>query len=385
MCLFILSLLFGIDVVRAQTETPTPEPTPTFHPLFVTSTPSSPQDYTCPGYQPVGWGYVTPAPSWLLQCYQCVTPGFGYEWPTFEWDGFGTPEATTTPFFTPTATQELLVPEVCYAGVCFDEEIIHPYHLDFTYSTISMPYLSVDFLPDGYSYSVGIAESGHISISPKATSPYYGVVRKYFKCAHPVTITIIYSDIPEIPAETVIELSQNDDVLYSFFEYYRPDGLEQEFHLIYDVEVHYNQEIIALDFQTRFEFSGLVGLDNEFDIGITWWNGGYDPIPEPTPFSGYCGVVVAEGGGGGGVDDPFSIPGIWVGVGDCFSIGSVTIPLEWLDFIFSGIEDVITPGFEVCFVPIAFGDLNMFGLTISLDYMAIAMAMVLLIRIITRS
>jgi hypothetical protein len=88
--------------VSAQDPTPqmegTPEPnltdtpTPTFEPMVKTSTPRPTEDNTCPGYQPIGWGQITPDPRWLDNCRNCITPTVSDIWPTY-----GVPGCSTTP------------------------------------------------------------------------------------------------------------------------------------------------------------------------------------------------------------------------------------------------------------------------------------------------
>ena len=108
-----------------------------------------------------------------------------------------------------------------------------------------------------------------------------------------------------------------------------------------------------------------------------------DPVEE---IDSYCSSVQAEGTGTEGDEDTFQLPGINIGVADCVTVAGITVPLDWTDTLFgTGWEDWNLPGMQICFTPIDFGTLTLFGITIDLDLIALGMAGVVLIRLITRS
>jgi hypothetical protein len=119
-----------------------------------------------------------------------------------------------------------------------------------------------------------------------------------------------------------------------------------------------------------------------------WLCSGGDPNQEDpeVPGTGYCDVVQPSR------DDPIGIglPGPVIGPKSCLQIGGWTIGLTWLSTLaeLAGIENpqsYTVPGFIICLRPIVFGDVNLFGQQVSLDFIAAVMAGVAGIRLMMRS
>jgi len=115
---------------------------------------------------------------------------------------------------------------------------------------------------------------------------------------------------------------------------------------------------------------------------------GGTPTPTPTPTGiapTYCSEV--NGGSYGFGNDELELPFIGRGeIAACAGLPEVTIPLSGLNWL-PGIEfeDSEFPGLSLCFYPVYFGDIDIFGVSVSLELLVGIMSAVLVIRWYFRS
>ena len=369
-CLLTYLLVLGIKPgqVYAQEDTPTP----TNQPIYVTPVPEV-EDFTCPGTQPQGWGEVTPSAYWNLNCGQCVTPVSNYVWPTLDPEIWGTPVPTE------------IVNITNYEGVYMD-------------------YQNVVFPPDELQrYETVNGLFGYLGRGWKTySSTSHEMYTAAMKIHYGGNSTGSYGFTFRIKA---YNYTTNDDLVYMTVE---RDGFIQG---VYPVSPGQSVEldVVTGTFPGTWDYEAILTVYTEddrdggaYDVYITTetiapagarldsviefmyqqhiW---VDPVEE---IDSYCSSVQAEGTGTEGDEDTFQLPGINIGVADCVTVAGITVPLDWTDTLFgTGWEDWNLPGMQICFTPIDFGTLTLFGITIDLDLIALGMAGVVLIRLITRS
>jgi len=387
--LFYLSLLFcllllGInqDVVLAD-ETPTP----TFYPLYVTQTPSNSDNYNCPDGQPSGFGTVTPNPQWLLHCGQCLTPEPSDYWPTDEPSGTVTPEPTEVPEGFPDddlPTLRSVASEAYYKDD--NPSIIYEIFLEDT-----------EFRSDhdGYYYMQPEAATETV----QNIAGYYYAYHEGRGSAYEGFVQSIRVNLGGMVAFGDCTFTWSDDLGNSWehtlgygqtqyetiMDWSMVSTFEGEFN--YVLEIHYEDtgnRLFSEGCKVDFDYTSRATGDNSENWNTIIWNRGYYQVPQDV---GMCAEINGEGEGEELPDDDiFSLPEILVGNMSCFSIGGFNIPLGWLETLFGvSAENIAIPSIEICFVPLIFGSLNLFGLGINMDLIASAMAGILLIRIITRS
>ena len=373
-CLLTYLLVLGIKPgqVYAQEDTPTP----TNQPIYVTPTPEV-EDFTCPGTQPQGWGEVTPSAYWNLKCGQCVTPVSNYAWPTLDPDVWGTPVPTEIQGVT---EYEFTWLEDFNSGVQYYPKI--NYHTETAGVTIRFA---------GKSFAMHSTESGQyytnafdttLSLTRTTTGTEYSISLGFENLtSENITVTLGsgsgIEQVITIPPETGTQELFRDTVV--------PPGTAIVDKIV-TVYVEYSKGW-GIDYRIWWSGATTAAFSTADEVWDMTWYQSIMSETEPETGSGYCATVEGEEAGGLGEDeDTFQLPGINIGVADCVTVAGITVPLDWTDTLFgTGWEDWILPGMQICFTPIDFGTLTLFGITIDLDLIALGMAGVVLIRLITRS
>lgn len=382
-CLLILLAVSGIKQVNAQTDTPEPPlptntPTPTFVPIF--SPPDEVEiDYTCPGYQPEGWGTVTPSAWWYMNCARCVTP----QAPGEEWDWGDNPIQTTetvTPTeITTTPVAGNLYPYLYYSGT----QAEYPPKIEFTVSDpisttseiVFEGYVTIRDQPINQNFYLNYSISANMN-KPWNESGYYYLISK-IKCFSDSCIITNEGVTTELTFNTSATIWQSANIPSNSAQIITNEITNLEVTIIN--ATHQSTEK-GFYLWTETENGSVAAPKGTLTTTITW-----DSIPIGTP-TYFCSNV-QDGGeyGVGSPDDVFSIPIIAAGEGTCLQFFSATIPLSWLEFVWDQAQDLKLPAFNLCFKPISFGELKLFGMSINMDLLAYAMAGVVLIRILTRS
>lgn len=400
-CFLFLLILFpvsGINPVYAQTPTDTPVPTatPTYSPIFNPVTPTQ-INVECPGSQPIGWGTVTPAPIWSMYCQKCVTPiPGGWNWgenplnqieyqPTNFYGWTPTP-ITDNPTPIPTPTQNFVDLDTIHMhGVENLENIIEgqPFltgandvrynamHLD-SYRTIQVPSNYPGVLTKYY-----VQFDGTFAAVGQGSSTYTGTLALK-----------IYCDTNECHIKhngNTIDLTNGQSyTIWTGSLILNQGGVLQTG--VIDLEISFistNNSYRHLDIELTKNAYWLFD-HNTYSTMFTW---DYEPISlEPEPIDSYCSEVLPNQDTPG-LGDPgsFELPTPGIGQSTCFTFLNLTIPLAWLSPAWPDAHDIGLPGWNFCFMPIHFGNLSMFGLSIDLDLIAMAIGAIVLIRLITRS
>lgn len=393
--LLTFSLHSGIKPVNAQeiTDTPTPIPTntPTYVPIFNPVT-KTPVNVECPGHQPIGWGEVTPAPMWSMYCMQCVTPeSNGWDWGENPFDA--TPTSDLTPGNTPTPTPQFKEMEVLFNWPysSYPDELI-PANTMHSTNMFEVSY------GDIYNLTYYMRESSveEPYINSRIYGQYYGV---YYLPGRGPSMSGYNSGV-----KVTGECRAIDGCLLNFEDVEYPLNYGQKFTFYEGIvnlgaganlvtgEINFYVDIYKDSVETNKQgFTVRVEkLSNYIFYDSSWFNDfiwDYDPISfEPPPPDTFCSTVL------GNDTDPvlgeegsFKIPVPSIGQGVCFSTISFNIPLDWLSSVWPEAQDISLPGVNFCFLPISFGNLSMFGISIDMDILALAMAAIVLLRFITRS
>jgi len=362
-------------------------PTPTYVPFWETPTPEI-FDKTCPDGQPTGWGVVTPSARWLLHCSNCVTPESGYDWNQITTPDY-TPEATTTP--EPTET-----PNPGDDVIGLFTNIYYPWWEESDPSTYPIDLEpEVEYYTDAHIGNLWGNNGGLTGFATQNIDYYYHVYHEGRGPAYAgwtqslmVECKNGYHDglarfVVNYPGGTHttawLGSGQSETVNIATW----PTDLTNDQWYSFNIEVQYENRPKPAMFPQIY--GGMTGDNNYYEVYITWHRGEYVPSGSSGGDS-YCAEVESEGEDGSSEDDDFTLPGIGMGVANCYILGGFNIPLSWLDVFFPGsIDDVSIPSAEFCFIPLDFGNLNIFGITIDLDWIAAAMAAVVLFRLIVRS
>lgn len=334
------------------------EPTETYEPLFKTPTPQPPKDYTCGNGMPGGWGTVTPDPWWNINCSQCLLTQTPNGTP-------GTPEITQTPTPAPGGNFELY---------CYD---------------------TTDHQCNGqHGKDVSIFWNNHSNES----AAWVGYRCEDGKTCTDTIVTIYWK-------VTGVHTAERWDVTRQWWHQQFGEGIwgnnyEQE-HLECN-ETNYCQANNNWSGNFILQmFGGQTNVILKAGSKMSQWSyasyGGADgllvsfspldqatPTPAPTQINSYCANLPGSGGGGGD-DGMGALPVIRVGTGSCVTISAIDLDSADWPIIGEIIGDINFPGFQVCFKPVIFGTLAMFGLTVNLDTIAAVMAGVVAVRIMTRS
>jgi len=392
LCFFFLLIcwpLSGIKTVQAQ------ESTPTFQPLY-TQQPTYIPNSICPGYQPSGWGAVTPDPVWYLYCSKCITPEGSYNWPTYEWPEL-TPQPTLTG--TPEPTQTLALPlglslqhnyEPGGSGGGFlDAGILYEHCINVDVDPI--PQININ----------NLAGDSSIPVTWGIDFEWYGIHNANSYAPYDVSPVMRFYN--SWYADCFVEIIDGRHEGESFWL--------TEYHQYKDLPIlhtyRHNEEFSFNEFDrmnVTCDYSDYRGYEMQISLRLstlndswtmntitTWWPydiGARPPdILTPTPTivptssgSDYCDIVLPESGG----EPALPIPKI--GEPACASLGGLTIGMGWFNTLFgTSLADLVIPGIEACFIPIEFGELQILGVTVNLDLIALGMASILLFRIILRS
>ena len=367
-CLLLCLLALGIDPVLADT------PTPTYEPLWQTPTPETPLNYDCPEGIPVGWGTVTPSPRWLLHCEKCITrDDYDFGEPP---EGWPTPEPTEVPADAPPEGEFDNSDLYFWSGAIAINEG-EPEVLDWEANIHAMSNLDDDY----YYYATLGIDTYKVSTSSQQYSQSVKLrISNYY--TQGVDIEFLSGSlegeeyhIDAGPEDLVITLASgySSKVMWSYAE-------EMTMLVIVDnpIGTQTNQVIMGLEVTLDDFYGAEQGGTVTYQYDLEYSSGGGG-----TGGDSFCDEVESIDDAD---DDDFEIPFIGVGVANCYVLGGFNIPLSWLDVFFPGsVDDVAIPSAEFCFIPLDFGNLSIFGIQIDLDWIASAMAAVVLFRLITRS
>lgn len=387
-CIFLLTFspVLGIDHASAQdptsTDTPSDTPTPTNAPIFTDPTLVPTGHYVCTGNQPIGWGTVTPDPYWLMQCGMCITPDSSDFFGDNPFDITSTPDPNITPTVTPTITatpqNDLLDAALRVGGMPVPIEI----------PTNEFRTTTSDLLTYG--------QIGGINITD--TAPQYTPITGSIK------LEIAYNLVDHVgttygegiklivfpPNSSGLVLNCISGSCSSFID---TDSQAKQVWIVNTISGGSGTETLIFEFSYAPKYGHSIGFMFQIDAGkgstfsgtYTYTGQGSEFFtidPTPTPVYSDCSTVDPADGSSGD-DDGFSLPDIGLGWGRCLTLGGWNIGLEWAQAFIPTLPDGWeVPGIEICFVPIEFGSLNLFGLGVDLDLIAAVMAGVLIIRII---
>ena len=395
-----LELMLSTSVVVAQS-TNTPEPT--WEPIFLSPTPAPPGNYTCPNGTPIGWGTYTPNPSWNLNCSQClltITPQYRTPEPTLPWVTPGTPHGTAsvptagtpspsvTPVGspTPTATSQYGDTAIDCDYITIDNVTSHCEHQDARELANSQTGAGLSGVPVAIQQAIGCMSGGDCSSNKTFAIPYE------MSCV---------GEVSKATAATLgiqIQFTDHNGAIQTFYNHC-PSGLycRVEGAVSGTISSHTWAQADKVIKALVTEYGGLhSGATYSGYCYVRSAVGGWYPTPTPyptftatpnytaTPTQGYCGDL--RDGGGNPFEDPnLILPVIRKGSPSCVTIEAINLDLSDFPLIGDLIPVIDFPGFQVCFVPILFGTINLLGLSISLDLMASAMAAMVALRILLRS
>lgn len=342
---------------------------------------------TCPGGSPYGYGVITPDPLWLYRCGHCL-------------DAL---EATVTPYPCPTPYQ------TNGSGECYLPTPGTP--LPTSTPDPSSPDYIVTFDSEGYTDYAVVQGSVVFEGNP---SPSVNTVVDRFDGASGSDID---SETVDVYVPDGCTLSRVD-YEYRFDNGIQFDGLTEHSRL-YDsgdtllytmVNGHgsygfentwlssswgslsgYDTDYVRITMETHTGASiGYVQLDNVALFCVE------DFEPDPTPTSdgswggyippGYCDVIHPRGSpafdgnpGWGAAPGMFEAPSFTISEPVCNAIEPYTFELD--DYGFTSVE---WPGVELCLIPIGFGNMVIFGITINIDIIMGSMAGLAVLRMFWR-
>jgi hypothetical protein len=390
-------LLLGIKTNKVFADEGTP--TPNWQPFYETQAPGEFINNECPDGVPAGYLTKTPSPLWLMYCAQCLPPeGSDYDWgESPEW----VDPTPTLIYPTPRPTEYPDNEDVLFSSSTVDSfkawgtgDYVNDFDFEVDYvfeevdasgsETSTYRGFDSNLQEDDKDYSFYF----HLNLDKYKTActtiycSHYGKYRLRFKnyAADNVNVKIYVAGL-EIWNE---DISYYSTKLFDMEEFGQCEVVDFYRDMYIAVEVQ-GSHPSASDFQFRDEtyLQSFCGLHYR-RIAFMIIPGSYDPDPGDSN----CDEIQEENdpGGGGDGEDYFDVPGFYYGDPICFSVPTITIPMGWLyDLVGLTISDIVWDGFSVCFIPIGFGSLTVFGLSMDLDTMAGLMAAVLLIRLITRS
>lgn len=360
-----------------------PTTTPTFHPLFPTSTPPAPGDYTCPGYQPIGAGTVTPAVDWLLKCAQCITPIPRYTWPTIP--AFATPDGSI--FGTPTPVGTSTPSPLGKMTVYMDVGVALPHpepNTIVTHNSILKRSFGTTFWenwsdPWILPKTIGIHFWGSQTITRTTGGVATISVNLSSIGQHNLDLEVMESNVTGLVVGTTYRLAANNGYKNTVVL-----TIGSTWTSTYSWDVTFN--VTLLDHGSTFQefFRFYIEPGGGYNALTTIYNMEYQLNNWTGLITSDCSTVPVQP-----MDDPndpnFKLPYVSVGDGVSTTVGGWHISTSWLQVFFPNAPDSVTfPGIEFVFAPIEFGSLNLFGISIDLDFMALAMAGVLMFKVITR-
>jgi hypothetical protein len=377
--------------VIAQTTTPPYEPT--YIPIFNTPTPKPTGYYGCNGEQPIGYGTKTPAPGWLLYCSQCLTQTPGGFWDDYQLpytEVAPTQGATLTPTPNPQITPNWQLPAVSYNSNNVPETVHYQETVNFT-SGYNGPFLYFSNPQNNITYSVGLRYEGLIHFYPTSTNQ-SRIVTIRITAYNTTTLFIRESNIPGLVVGNTYNIAANGNIYATFPDYYGKEELTVAYYFIGDLTMGSGNYTADLRI---FTYKNFTSVNTGYHAQeVEWHNKGYvypaTPTPTPDHPVSNCDEIVEDEPGGEEDKKDFDLPEILVGDATCLKIGGWNIHLDWLADIFGDtfpgeFANWQIDGINFCFAPITFGNITIFGMSIDLDFIAAAMAGILLIRLLTRS
>ena len=390
LCFSFLLIFWPVSAVSAQE----PTPTDTLVPFYTTPTPRPPENYNCPDGIPEGWGQYEPDPTWLFHCSYCLPSESEWEWPEFDWgenpfdppgESTPTPEPTETPDYSENAylTHSIIDIQQSHVNYFWGQ-----YNVKYTnFANQHWAYVKNSNIPVGGNYSIILENEYYFKAIGYGTSSTMKTQVQYrFECLYADLCKVKFVngyDFPGGLTELIIPGNTQQD--YVMASGLTKNDLEYHHYWVMEVTIE-GKQLIQQDYtnlKIRTYINNAVHNDLTQEIVWGYGPGTYEDFLRPPS---YCDSVIPLGSGTGD-DDSFKLPGFWFGANQCFSLGGFTVPLEWLNIFFGSmqVQDWEMPGMQFCFQAIHFDSLTLFGLEINLDWMALAMAGVVLFRFLTRS
>lgn len=386
-CLLVLVwLLFGtspaLGAGLAQSATATPSPS--WEPLFPSSTPVPTRSYECSQELPQSWGTVTPSLLWSSSCSNCLltlTPRAT----STSWFPSATPDPSASPAPTNTATATPHVPPLDvylddaewldnsgYAGSEVNSQAFDSYTAIFDATqtnTLTGP--TSPWSSSAWWVSFAGAEPNDVlkfTISGSWYTQWDG--GQSGDCG---------SFILGLPSGHSLSVSGTPGS-YCTYELTLPAylggwGATQSigFGNFRGPNTAFTDP--AYQHQGGFIFQELNGVP----VGLA------TATPTATPVLSYCSSV--DGSLPSAEPDlGIALPVITVGEAVCTGLGEITIPFSILNLIGDWeFSDLVIPGIEICFRPVSFGVLDLFGVLVDLDLMVLLMSGALVLRWFLRS
>lgn len=379
--LSLICCLISGSKVFAQSETP--EPTPTFEPIYKTQTPFPTDYYDCPEYGEMGgYGEVTPDASWMLRCGLCLSTQQYAEntstpIPTLEGTP-GTPAVTLTPtpMATPTATPQQFQPGI-YEIICSGAEDCNTQdHMEWNEANL--------YGLDHYKLE---SKYGYFQVDIEGEAFYQGGGSG--TAAHDCKVRLCWNDCNNWTQhwEGVQHGSGNYQITVDVYQNQGSAGDEGWVWVRCNSPQPHN-----FDYQVSgFKIVEVRGYDV-----MVLENTEFVPDPTPTPMAtqednSYCSEISSnEIGESDGFDAEgiFTIPVPYLGSATCqVLLPEFTIPTTAINII-PGINienDLYFPGITFCARVIHFGVLTILNMNVDLDFYAVLIGSMMILRKILRS
>lgn len=351
-------------------------PTATFHPLMVTSTPLPPDNFHCPEGTSVGGGTVTPGLWWSETCGKCLstpTPTCAYgvnqegackgphehEGPPTETDtpgGTVTQMVTFTPTVQPTST------------------VVSPG--PFLYQLITSGTSAQGSIWGGITCVGDLTGTTYMPFYPGAG---IYVQNNTLHCYGSFGVNNGLADYTNFSINSSIIGGNGYPVYYKEnVTQSCPDGRTWFMNMVGDGST--TDETQRPKGQCIYAYgSGSIN----FDLQLSRWdNLGATPIPptatvtatitpQPTIVS-TCNQVQPEGSDN--EQNALQLPSVMVGVGPCYGIPAISLPLHLLSFLGLNFPDVNLSQVQVCLDPVEIGDMVVAGTTINFNLMIYGLA-----------
>lgn len=389
-------LIFGTSPARALVQA-TATATSEWQPIFPSSTPVPTRNYTCPTALPGGWGQVTPGVNWSLNCSQCLytlTPSAATQTPFITWPTAtpdpSQPTLTPTPIvddfnlvFFSNADADVHVTKAYPGNLPYQETLaIAPEHIDrvigILVETRRIGYQTGnnwDIKSGHGGRGLSGSEAGEMWVfndSPTWLHPNNGDHPLWEDEIEPI-LGIGNADWDQ---EWTQFLAENIDEFMALHMWGATSVGRDE-----STTIKVWHPDVATEGMLQFLFyrGNYVSVNLEVRLlGYIAFNPGGAPVE---PVADYCAAVDPGFAGGGGLDPDLgiSLPVIVKGPAECSGLGAagpVDLPL---------VGEVSFPGIQICFEPISLGNLNLFGVEISLDYMVYVMGGIMILRWFLRS
>ncbi len=379
-CLFALCwLAFGIrPVSAAELFQTTNTPTATWEPLIKTATPQPPRDYSCPEGLPIGWGMVTPGALWSSGCGPCMQTL--------------TPRPTSTPFW-PSATPDPLVsatPTLAAGSNPWVFEFV-PNLDSLTFPVTGSPATGAANTPlfgdSGWVVGLVISASESNGFNNERYALFDSAGSYGFGASNAGTALVFVSNDRISPE--VFEAVFGD--LQTYFDYqvdFRDNTSGLQSAVIKPGEAIFDLADWEAGLPAQYPFDLWTYRVNSF-VTRTITLLGYITIPGDalvvsTPAT-YCAEVNGLGGSAEPFDFGLDLPQILIGPAACYGISGFSVPTGILALLGIEVENFEVPTIQICFRPISFQPLSLFGISIDIDYMIFIVAAVLGIRWVLRS